>query len=679
MDNQWARDRLRQLLGAAPEAFNALIAWDGDSVRLLDHYTLIALCNEMAAIRILQMPFLEEFDVRDYYAIGLLSYMARTDADGLEELLDHPDFQQGITDGHDAKVGLFHLRRHNPAAADALEALPWVSDLLASSAQPSAIGNGGYLGQFKELVYIGKDSPRSFNQLIDRAWVKDGRALLNISWVESGCGRVGRSVLSRIALMSRMDGEAAAAVLGMPLFESIGQGEWSTVDIVVGLLNEDFGRGFKWLLAQPAVADGITDDERAVVALLDLEWRVPGAAAALRALPWVKDGVGPTEDEGVLVLRKLALESDLISDALLPKSWVGDNVSPSELPKSWVRDGIIPTEARVIELLIRLDEAISLTIAEMPFMDSIEGLDLVALCSLWELEKRTDTAYLKELFTHDRLQGGITDELTSTVANLVALWDVRPDMVQSVLDSEPELVERRTVTLPYSGEVELGVIKAEGGTDLTMDLLEHALRIQEEFMGVPFPKDYATLLIADLSNRGGRGGYDARMIVDRAYEEDLAIIAHELAHTYWHHGPNWIVEGGAEFLSFVSESSYTGAPLPDPQDSCSLTDNLAELTRLSNRGNFDGIYFSGCDYILGRGLFLDLHRNLEDEVFRRGFGNLYLAMWNVLTVGGDEKLDKCSGIDAGLCYLREAFVADAPQDQATIADDIITRRYYGSP
>ena len=376
---------------------------------------------------------------------------------------------------------------------------------------------------FKELAYVGVDSPLSFKELISRPWVQDGHALLNSPWVESGCGRGQLSVLAQISLMSSIDDKAAAAVLGMPLFESIGQGEWSTLDIVVGLLSENYGRGFQWLLAQPTVADGIADDERATVALLDLEMRVPEAAAAMRALPWVNDGVGPSEEEDVLVLRELALGHTAAFEALLRKSWV--------------QDGIIPTEARVIEVLMKADEAITLTVAEMPFMDSIEGLDLAALCSLWELEKRTDSAYLQQLLSHGRLQDGITDDLTGAVANLVSLWDVSPDMVDDLLDSEPELVDKRTVTLPHSGDIELVVIKAEAGTDLTMDLLEHALRSQEEFMGVPFPRDYATLLIADVSQRGGRGGYDARIIVDASYEEDLAIIAHELAHTYWHLDP----------------------------------------------------------------------------------------------------------------------------------------------
>ena len=626
-------------------------------------------------MRILRMPFLEEDDSGDSYMLDILRYMAQTDLDGLNELLNHSTFQNGIADGHAPYVGLFFLGRTNPAAAVALVALPWVENFLSSSRDADAVSYERHFSLFKNLVYISEDSPQTFSELMSKSWVQDGRALLNAPWVQSGCGRGQLDFLTQISSLSRAHGEETALVLGMPLFESIGQGEWSSLEIVDGLLSENFGQGFQWFLAQPAVADGITDDERATVALLDLEMRAPEAAAALRALPWVNDGVGPSEEEGVLVLRELALGSASTFDALLRKSWA--------------QDGISSTEARVIGVLTServplpydsiSDETMALAIAEMPFMDSIEGLDLAALCSLRELVKSTDHAYVQQVFSHRRLQGGITDELTSAVANLIALWDIHPDMADALLDSEPELVERRTITLPLSGQVELAVIVTQPGTHQTMDQLEHALRTQEEFMGVAFPTDYATVLVADVSQRGGRGGSDARVVIDPGHEENYGLIAHELAHTYWYLDPNWIVEGGAEFLTYISARAHSGVPLPDPQDSCSLANNLADLARLElERERYEEIYSSGCDYILGRGMFLDLYRNLGDEAFREGFGNLYLAMWNDLAVWGEEKLDECTGIDKGLCYLREAFVADAPPEQAAIADAIITRRYYGS-
>ena len=331
-DDQWARERLRQLLGASTTGFTALIQWDGDSRALLDQYTSIALCDEMAAMRILQMPFLEEYDARDRYVIDILRYMAQTDVDGLNEILNHPTFQNGITDGHAPHVGLLYLGRENPAGASALVTLPWVDDLLNSSPQMDPVSYKTHFDHFKNLVYVGRDSPQSFNELIGKSWVQDGRALLNAPWVESGCGRQQLDLLAGIYIMSRAYDEETALVLGMPMFDSIGRSEVSGLDIVSGLLTENFGRGFYSLLAHPVVADGITDDELATVALLELQMRAPEAAAALSALPWVEDGVSPSEEEGVLVLRKLALGMGSAStfNALLRKSWAQDAINPTE-------------------------------------------------------------------------------------------------------------------------------------------------------------------------------------------------------------------------------------------------------------------------------------------------------------------------------------------------------------
>ena len=38
----------------------------------------------------------------------------------------------------------------------------------------------------------------------------------------------------------------------------------------------------------------------------------------------------------------------------------------------------------------------------------------------------------------------------------------------------------------------------------------------------------------------------------------------------------------------------------------------------------------------------------------------------------------CIGIDEGVCYLKAAFVDGLAPDKATVAEEIINRRYYGT-
>ena len=184
-------------------------------------------------------------------------------------------------------------------------------------------------------------------------------------------------------------------------------------------------------------------------------------------------------------------------------------------------------------------------------------------------------------------------------------------LLDVLLDPEQTIVKERSITLPLTGEVGLSVIwPGDGGTDArasrTMDLLEHAVRTQEELMGVPYPKRYAIVLLADVSERRGGGGADSIITIDPQYYEDYALITHEAAHTYWPFAPRWFQEGGASFLDSISTKARTGARLPEPVDSCFPIDNIAELVRLPHEMEVSSI----CNYTLGEGMFLNLYLSL---------------------------------------------------------------------
>ena len=70
---------------------------------------------------------------------------------------------------------------------------------------------------------------------------------------------------------------------------------------------------------------------------------------------------------------------------------------------------------------------------------------------------------------------------------------------------------------------------------------------------------------------------------------------------------------------------------------------------------------------------MELYNRLGEEVFRRGFGRLYLAL-------RDDLYDAaCPGVaDWEECYLRMAFLEGATPEQAAIVKEVVARRYYGS-
>ena len=74
-------------------------------------------------------------------------------------------------------------------------------------------------------------------------------------------------------------------------------------------------------------------------------------------------------------------------------------------------------------------------------------------------------------------------------------------------------------------------------------------------------------------------------------------------------------------------------------------------------------------------MLLELYDRLGDTAFRHGLRNLHL-----MSVGDAAQSygpGLCGGIDAALCHLKEAFSAGMTPEERAIANDVITRRYFG--
>ena len=333
---------------------------------------------------------------------------------------------------------------------------------------------------------------------------------------------------------------------------------------------------------------------------------------------------------------------------------------------SWVRDGVSANEIDILHDLFSFASQIRYQERKlsMPFLSHIDPLDIITLHTLRGLSRD----HAERVASHPSLRDGITDAMRPVIAALRTVTENRPELIEALIDREQTEPEERVITLPLAGKVVLSVIRPGVVTpdddQQAMEFLEHAMRTQEEFMGIAFPHNHAIALIADVDEYGGGGGPHALITADY---EHFGVIAHETAHTYWAFPSRWITEGAASFLDVLSERAYNGAPLPDTESPCELAENLAEFERLED----DRIRGSGCEYSLGRGIFRELYIRLGDAAFRRGFGNLYLSL-------RDETYESiCQGEHHFGCYLREAFAGGATPEQRAVIDDVVARRYYG--
>ena len=422
-----------------------------------------------------------------------------------------------------------------------------------------------------------------------------------------------------------------------------------------------------------------------------LAWLAANAeAAALQIVerPWFEDGVHGQETAFVWALAWLARDSE--ETALQVMDMLPQQESPrtadvamarafrrlvahpdlfrAVMAKPWFEDGLNESEAAAAQHLARVadgDELAAPQILEMPFLQTVEPADAAATQALGHM-----AAYKPENFqrvmAHSTLSGGISDEWAKIVTVLGAVSDSDPDRIDVLLDPEQVRVEERVIDLPLAGAVTLAIIRTEEGAPRSMDLLEHAVRNSEAFMGVPLPTSRVTLHFDDAYGDRGAGlnfsthiGMLSRFDVDddsTAAGHTGAVTVHEVGHYYWRGGSPWVVEGGANMLASISEHARTGQPVDAGGLSCTHANNIAQLEGQGRRGEF------GCNYAFGHRLLLDLYRTLGEDVFRQGFRDLYL-------MSRTERL--------GISHYRAAFTAVAP-DRAADIDGITARWYEGA-
>ena len=730
----WGEDEtvidLVEIALTLPRTFQALMerTWVRDGITSPERWVLNGVSNllwhsDEQAAPLVGMPFLDVVDDTDQRLVrALLQSLFRQPYFVTETIARHPELGDGITDADRAIVALLLLEARDERAADAMRRFRWLRDGIQPPEDYAFWTLWDDAGS--------EESATIFWALLARSWMHDDVTALESDIIRASVGVSYGSV------------SEARQIIGMPFLDSIESTDAAIVRTVAALPDRDR----RVILAHLSQGEGITADyTSAELDLLVLERRDPELAAALRALPWVQDGIDPSEAEAVGIVAAAAqdypsiLELPWVRDgadrseaqaaaalaeaaqefpSILDSPWAQDGIDrseaettavvaaaarrfPSILDLPWLRDGASPSEARVaagyamavqeypaiLELPWSRDgvtrseaEATSAlgvvagaapSVVGMPFLQSWDTLDLAVLQALAALSRPEAKAYLEQVLSHLSLSGGITDDWTNIVAS-IGMIGSRPDLIDVLLDPARMLIEERVLTLPLAGRVRLSVIRpgaraSEVAESPAMDLLEQAIRSQEEFMGVAFPLDHAILLDAD--SRRFPGAHGIAGIIASPWIEDRGLIAHEMAHTYWRDETPWLNEGGASFLDVISLRAYDGTPLPDSELPCTLFENLYDLER-SDLG-FEAVFGSGCPYFLGRGIFRELYERLGDEAYQPGIGNLYLALRD------DSYDDVCTGDDRGGCYVRTAFLEGAPE-HAAIVEEILARRYYGS-
>ena len=650
---------MREFAAYAPDAFREYTQRFSSYSRALRPFITLALCDEALALRLLGMPFLAA-DVGDGMNGDVLAALARlTDPDvgDVDELLLHPLLDGGITEIDRVVVLLLVMEHERPDAAAMLQEVPWIQDIMREAGlSENDIDTSISLTRhfsLSLLVEMAYDSPESLQAFLDLPWMED-------QWVQTERWLIGSlsSVESSIAGMAisirhiaGKSDDGMASVLRMPFLQTLEPSDADLLDILWETSDAtrswtDGETPLRQLLSDPALEGGITNDNAGDVALADLRVRSPEASSQIESLPWIHDGVSPSETLGILSLWRLEHLGADVFQSVVRQQWVADSLT--------VHESFALRSFEQLVLAARRYKAVGdspwheeyvLSIPDKPFMEDIGPSDAALFRA---------TRMLLQL-------GGMRD---------------RRDLLSTIFETGGTQLEERLITLPLAGEVVLSVVWPAGlepnrsvrlgvSVSRTMDVFEEAVRANEEIMGLPFPQKHAIILVHDFPiGPRGSGGREALVTADPSASASTALITHEVAHAYWFGGPRWVDEGGAEFIV----ASASGRVPDSASSSCRHFTTIYDFVRALSRD----FRYDPCSYTLGKAMFVDLYNNLGEEAFRRGFMNLNLRIFGFVPSEG------CIGIDKGVCQLKAAFVDRAAPEDAAVAEKIINRRYYGT-
>ena len=667
----WLVNAFMQLAQVSQPVFWTLLHQVGENAwsdLMVNEVRNLAEIDEATALRIVRKSFMGTAgDVNDLVILKQATRLASSNLAGLHRILSHPRLRGDITEDNLATFMLLVLKLEDPEAARMLEVLPWVRDGIERNPTPgvSYIGSDPVLREQElvvRLVELALQSRQTFVATLGKSWLQDG---LN-AWETNG--------LDFYLQIAELDAISGLRVIEMPFLDSVERYEAGYT--LYYLLELAYLGKLSEFLSHPAFAGAITDDHEMAVALLSLEVQEPETAAMIRALPWVRDGI--SEDEK-LYIHFFKNRAEFFSDR---------QVFQALLRKGWVRDGLSDTEKDAFSYLSKISprndperRGIALRIIDMPFLDSFDGIDSAASFALFKMSRNSDRNYLRRALSHPTLRDGITHEDAKIIAGMSPVVVHRPEQLFAFLNPRRVSLRERVIELPQGREVELTVVNLGQAKSRTLDLLDFAVRTQQRFVGVPFPDEFIVVVIGDVTgDAAGLQGFNVIAINSR-HDRDVIVIAHEVAHFYWSFAPLWLREGAAELMAAVTKSAQTGAPLRSHRDvSCRLADNISYVESYETKLLVDNVagddvkyeYLRDCEYGLGLGMFLDLYRSLGDEAFRQSFRRLYLKLEH------EEHIEECRGKEAGVCYMKYAFVYDAGQKSSAIADRIINRWYHGS-
>ena len=384
----------------------------------------------------------------------------------------------------------------------------------------------------------------------------------------------------------------------------------------------------------PWFADGSFDDRDASVALGELDGMASSDIELAKKISglWLADGVSSHEANSLANLNDLASKDFELARRIAVLSWLVDDVTEEEAAAVRLLNQVAAFD---IELARRIS-------GNSLFAD--KGILLSYVLNSLNSLAYSETGALTKLTGQPWFADGLDEEEAALVTTLGWVNEKSPALYDDLLSNR--YTHYRAVSLPLAGDVNIWVLQNTPfppDEDL-LTVIEETARISEQFLRVPFPTtDIILLVVDDVGGRYGyAGGHLSTFMVLTRRPSGVPSVRHETAHYYFGLGPQWLSEGGAEFIAAYVKDRTGVQSIADrmagvAREVQSLCTEAMEIENIRHFSYVHGRTGHYCPYGMGENLLLNIFETFGEDVLASALGELFGLMLGRGSYGGDER------------------------------------------
>ena len=359
-----------------------------------------------------------------------------------------------------------------------------------------------------------------------------------------------------------------------------------------------------------------SDQSRALDAIVTIWELDPGLGTAATQYPWLRDEVDYSEASVLALLAAIA----------------GSDLELAWQVSAWVAGGAGRAEADVLSgvaVLANFDSQLARQVlhrlaSRVRDLDRYFGQSLTLLADSYPED-------FGRLTRQPWFADGMEDEEMALIVPLSIIYtesgsSVTRDLFNGLIDSH--FTQSKMVSLPLAGDVNIWVFQSTpfpANEDLSA-IIEHTIRLSEGFLKTPFPTTDVILLTGTSVESRNLNSY---MRVRRT-PGGVGYIPHETAHYYFGIGPQWYVEGGANFIESYVRDRTGVESLNDRRlgvsrwvrERCKDFFGLGNLQDLNDFTQGQG-WPHGCHYQWGELFLTELFEILGEEATGRALGEIH--------------------------------------------------------